>query len=144
MMDGKRRGVTLLLAWSGTILAGLPILLMVVTSAIYTATRGEFRMDILIPAELFPLELIGGVLILWAAVRAGESWKPSAWAMGVMVALLAGAQGAAVLTGLAHGDAEPVGWRIVLVFTLLGGFLIAIIWLVARGVQQLRRLKKKS
>ncbi len=57
--------------------------------------------DYLMPSELFPLA--GGLLLLWAALRARTGVGRVAWSLGIAVGALAGSQVLAVVTGLASG-----------------------------------------
>ena len=66
----NRNTFTKALAIIGTILAWLPIQAPIILSAIRLIQTGQFQFDYLIPAELFPLAMIGGGLLIWAAIRA--------------------------------------------------------------------------
>ena len=62
--------LTKILAGTGTALVWFPLLAPVLLSVILLITEGVFRLDYLIPAELFPLAGGGGILLVWAALRA--------------------------------------------------------------------------
>jgi len=137
----KRTGFfTKLLAVSGTVLAWLPILATLLTSTLVTARSGMFRMDYLMPAELFPAAILGGLLLLWAALRSGLLRAPVIWGLGGMIVLLVGSQGLAVVTGLANGTREPAGWAWIAVLALLGGYVLALILIAVTGVRLVSRL----
>lgn len=107
---------TKILAITGTLLAVFPILATLATS-LFGSLRGRiFRFDYLMPAELFPIAIAGGGLLLWAALRAKARRRLIGWGLGVAVALLVGSQALAVASGLASGETEPVGliWALVL------------------------------
>jgi peptidoglycan/LPS O-acetylase OafA/YrhL len=65
----KQGWLTKTLAIAGTFLAWLPILTLVIITGAMLIQRGEFHFDYLIPAELFPVFLGGGLLLLWASIR---------------------------------------------------------------------------
>jgi len=127
----KKDAFTKTLAVAGTVLAWFPILAPVLLSVVVILQARIFRFDYLMPAELFPAALVGGGALLWAALRARSRRRLIAWSLGLAVALLAGSQGLAVLTGLASGEAEPAGWRLVVVVAPLAGYGLA---LIAMGV----------
>ena len=62
--------LTKMLAIAGTALVWFPNLAPVLLSVIGFITERMFRFDYLMPAELFPVALVGGFLLLWAALRA--------------------------------------------------------------------------
>ena len=51
-----------------------------------------FRIEYLLPAELFPAALIGGGLPIWAALRARARQRPIGWGLGIAAGLLVGGQ----------------------------------------------------
>jgi hypothetical protein len=66
-----RKGLfTKILAITGTVFVWLPILAPVIFSVMFFTRSRMLRMDYLMPAELFPLVMAGGGLLLWAALRA--------------------------------------------------------------------------
>ncbi len=104
----EKRGVfTKILAIAGTILVWIPILAPVLFSGIVLLRSGRFRFDYLMPAELFPFALVGGGLLIWAALRARARWGLIGWGLGIAVVMLVGGQALAVVTGLASGETEP-------------------------------------
>ncbi|MBN1811399.1 MAG: hypothetical protein JXA14_06160 [Anaerolineae bacterium] len=78
-------------------------------------TERIFRFDYLLPAEFFLAALVGGGLLVWAALRARSRRRLIGWGLGIAVGLLVGGQALAVVTGLASGETEPTGWWWVLV-----------------------------
>ena len=132
----KRSGFfSKLLAVSGTVLAWFPILATLLTSAGVTARSGMFRMDYLMPAELFPAAFLGGLLLLWAALRVGVLRAPVAWGLGGMIVLLVGSQAIAVVTGLASGETQPEGFVWIAVLALLAGYVLALILTAVTGAR---------
>ena len=111
---------TKVLAVAGTALAWFPILAPIVLSLIFRVARGWFRFDYLMPAELFPVALLGGGLLVWAGIRARSRRRLIGWSLGTAVLMLAGGQALAVITGLASGESEPAGlWWVLVVFSLV-------------------------
>jgi hypothetical protein len=139
----EKRGVfTQILAIAGTVLAWIPILAPVLFSVIALIRSGMFRLDYLMPAELFPLALIGGVLLIWGARRARARWGLIGWGLGIAVVTLAGGQALAVATGLASGKTEPVGWPWALVVASLVMYSLAVVVMGVGGISLLRDLFK--
>ena len=98
--------------------------------------------DYLMPAELGIVFLAGSALLILAAVLSKKMRKPIIWCLVAAVVLLVGSQAIAVVTGLASGENETVGWRWILVLSLLGGYTLAIILEGVFGIQLIRRLFK--
>ncbi|MHC1740159.1 MAG: hypothetical protein AB9897_03495 [Anaerolineaceae bacterium] len=132
------------LATVGAVLVWLPVLAPLVFALMSFFSDGIFRFDYLMPAELFPMILVGAGLLLWAAIRARAFIKPIAWALGSTIALLLISQGVAVATGLASGRIEAAGWPWALTMSLFIGFLLAVLALGVLGVLLMVRLYKKS
>ena len=140
----KRDALSKILAFAGTVLVWLPILAPVVFAVIRLVQAGRFLFDYLMPAEVFPVVLLGGCLLAWAAWRARSHRKLIGWSLGLTVGLLLGAIGLAVVTGLASGAAEPVGWPWALVIAALAGFWGALVTLAVGGILLLRGLLANS
>lgn len=136
----KRNVLTPILAVAGTVLLWFPILSPVLLGLVVLIMDGTFLFDYLMPAELFLSVLIGGGLLIWAAVRARASIKLIAWGLGVAVVTLFGGQGLAVATGLASGAHEAAGWRLFLVAGLLVLYTLAVIATGIGGILLLRIL----
>ena len=128
----QRKGVlTQTLAIVGTVLVWFPILAPILLSVVASIQRGFLRFDYLLPAELFPAALLGGVALLWAALRARSRRRLIGCSLGVAVGLLVGGQVLAVVTGLASGETEPAGLWWALVVASLAGYALA---LIAMGI----------
>lgn len=136
----RRSALTRTLAIIGTILVWLPIAFMVLTSVIGSAQSGIFRMDYLIPAELFPLILIGGGLLFWAAWRARSRKRIIGWGIAVAAGSIVLGQALAVVTGLASGATEPTGWQWGLVLAAIAVFIGAVIAIGVGGILLTRDL----
>jgi hypothetical protein len=139
----ERQGVlTKILAVVGTVLVWLPIFAPLFFSVIPLLQEGRFLFDYLMPAELFPAILLGGVLLIWAALRAHFHGKLIGGSLVLAVVLLLGAQALAEVTGLASGATEPVGWPWMMVLGSLVLFFVAILGVGVGGVLLLRDVFK--
>lgn len=136
----KNTVLTRILAISGTVLVVFPILAPVLFSGFRFASGRIFNFDYLMPAELFPIALIGSGLLLWASIRARSHRVWIAGGLVAAVVLLFGGQGLAVITGLASGETEPSGWPMTLVLSALGLYALALLVIAVGGVLLLRDL----
>lgn len=136
----KKGVLTKTLAIAGSALAWFPILAPILLSAAFFVVEGDLLFDYLMPAELFLFALAGGVLLIWAALRARSRWGLIGWGLGVAVVALVGTQGLAVVTGLASGTTEPGGWEWALVHATLAIYSLALVALGVGGVLLLRDL----
>ena len=132
------------LAVVGAVLVWLPIVATVVFGAIGSIRRGVLRVDYLMPAELFPLALIGTGLLLWAAVRARSRRRLFGWGLALMVGLWVGMQAIAVATGLASGRTEMAGWPMVLVVAGLAGYTLTVVVVAIAGLLLVGDLVRKG
>lgn len=95
----KRDTLARILAIAGTALIWLNLLAPLVLGLLSLIFWQRFRFDFLMPVELFMLGLLGGLLLLWIALRARLLRAEVAWSLGVAVAALVGTRGIAVITG---------------------------------------------
>lgn len=140
-MKDKAR-TTRILAITGTVLIGLPLAFMLITSAVVSIMSGIFRMDYFIPAELFLLVALGAVLLFWAALRSRLYLKPLIWIIGVGLVALIGSQGIAMATGLASGEREAAGFWFIFVIIIYALYVVGVIILFILGVRLSRALLK--
>ncbi len=131
---------TRILAVAGTVLVWLPILATVLTGLIGSLMRRRLMVDYLMPAELFFFALLGGGLLLWAALRARSHRKLFGWGLPGILVLWLAPQLLAVATGLASGETEIGGWAWVLVLVLLAIYTLGVIALGVAGIALLRDL----
>lgn len=136
----RRDSLTKILATGGTVLAWLPIAATLVFTLERLLQTGIFRMDYLLPAELFPVAAAGGGLLLWAALRARSRVRLVAWGLGGMLGMLLAGQALAVVTGLASGETEPAGLSWALVVASLALYTAALVELGIAGLLLLRDL----
>jgi hypothetical protein len=137
---GNKDIFTRTLAAAGTVLVWLPVLAPIVFSAGLLIRAGILRVDYLMPAELFPLALLGGGLLLWAALRARSRRGLIGGSLAGAVILPVAGQVIASLTGLASGRTEPDGWQWALVLAARALYVVALVVLGVGGVLLLREL----
>ncbi len=138
----KKDVFTKILAIVGTALVWFPILTPVLFSIVLIIQERMFRFDYLMPAELFPVALIGGCLLFWAALRAHSHRKLIGWGLAIAAGLLIGGQGLAVITGLASGEAEPTAPLLTLVLAPIIAYSLTLVVIGVGGVSLLRDLFK--
>lgn len=137
--------LTKILASTGTVLVWIPLLAPAFFGLVSLLADGVFRFDYLMPAEIFPLALLGGVALIWAAlrVRAQLSLIPAEaqiWALLLAVASLGAAQLLAVATGLSSGATPIGGWQWSLVMLLLIVYILSVAGMGVGGLLLLRDL----
>jgi len=130
----KKNILSKFLAIAGTTLVWFPVLAPVLLSVAFMIVHRIFRFDYLMPAELFLCALVGGGLLLWAALRAHSQQALIGWGLGIAVLMLAGGQVLAVVSGLASGRTGPVGWQWVLVLASLVIYSLALVVMGVGGV----------
>lgn len=136
----KQDGLSKALAIAGTIFVWLPLLAPVFFSAAALIGRGVLRFDYLMPAELFLAVLLGGGLLIWAALRTRSRRALIGAGLAVAAGMLIGGQALAVATGLASGETEPAGWPWAMVVASLVAYSLAVVAVGVGGVLLLRDL----
>ena len=140
----KKDILTKILAIVGTMLVWFPILAPVLASVAAMTRARMFRFDYLMPAELFPVALVGGCLLLWAALRARSRLNLIVWGLGIAIGSLVGGQVLAVVTGLASGETEPAGWWWALVLASIVVYSLALVVIGIGGLLLLHDLWKTA
>jgi hypothetical protein len=140
----KKDALSKILAVAGSALAWIPILAPLVISVLFLVQSGLARFDYLMPAELFPIALLGGIFLLTAALRMRKRRALIGWSLGLAVVLLFGMQALAVVTGLASGATKPAGWPLALVVASLAGYVMAVVALGIGGILILRDVFGKT
>jgi len=123
--------IDLVLATTGAVLVFAPYAFLLVTTPIHLVAARTWAMDYLIPAELYPVSLAGGALVIWAALRMKVRRLSLAISLGVSALFLVGVQGIAMATGLASGENAAAGWRLALV---LGALAVSYAATLALGI----------
>lgn len=138
----KKITITRIMALIGTILVWIPILAPLLFSAVRFFRSQSFQMDYLMPGELFPLVLVGGGLLVWAAFRALLRQRLLLWGFLTAILFLVGGQAYAVVSGIASGKIEAAGvpWGLVMGSFII--YILAIIFIGINGILLLRDLKK--
>jgi hypothetical protein len=140
----KKGPLTKSLAVVGTALAWFPILATALTAVPRLFGRRVFRIDYLMPAELFPFALVGGGLLVWAALRARARRGLIAWGLAIAAGMLIGGQALAIVTGLASGETEPRGWPWALVVASLVIYTVALAEIGVAGVLLVRDVFRRG
>jgi hypothetical protein len=130
----KKGAFTKTLVIAGTVLVWLPILAPLLFTVGPLIRARIFRLDYLMPAELFPLALLGGGLLLWAALRARARRALIGGSLASSVVLPVAGQALAAVTGLASGRTEPTGWPWAFVLASLALYVLALVALGVGGV----------
>lgn len=138
-MNNKTSWLTKILTIAGTILTALPVLAPVVFGVIALFAWGQFRFDYMMPAEIAPVAIIGGLMLLWAAIRMCVHRWFVAGSLIAAVVMLVGSQGIAVATGLADGRIEPEGFVLWLVMGMLIVYDLMVLLLAVWGWRLVRQ-----
>jgi hypothetical protein len=134
----KKDVLTKVLAIAGTALVWFPILAPVFFSIEHFLRARRFMIDYLMPAELFPAVLLGGILLLWAAFRAKRQRKLIGGNLAGSIVLPFFGGGLASVTGLASGETAEGGWQSALVFAFFALYILAVILLGVAGILLIR------
>ncbi len=106
----RKNVLTKILAVIGTVLVWFPIVATVGLSIVGSISHHLFLFDYLMPLELFPVALVGGGVLLWAAFRARlRQVAVIGWICFAVVVLIGSQAFAITTTGLASGQREPTG-----------------------------------
>jgi hypothetical protein len=137
----KRGLLTKNLALTGTMFVWIPILAPAFFSVSRLFIRGKLGpFDYLMPAELFPLALLGGALLLWVSLKTHLYRRLIGWGVGIAVFVLLAGMVLAAVTGLASGEIEPTGIWWTLVTASLAVYVLALVAAGIGGILLLRDL----
>jgi hypothetical protein len=136
--------VTKLLATVGTAMIWFPILAPLILSAASLARDHVLRFDYLMPAELFPAVLLGGVLLLWSTLCPRLRRILIGGGLAAATGSLAGPQALAVISGLASGRIGPHGWWWGLGLSLLACHVLAVAIVGTGGLLPLKDLRTRN
>lgn len=140
----KKDVLTKVLAVVGTVLVWFPMVATVLLSIVGSIRVHTFLFDYLMPLELFPVALVGGGALLWAALRARLRRRLIAWGLGIVAAMLIGGQALAETSGLASGQTEPTGWIWTMLLVSIGIYWLALGELGIAGILLVRDLIQRS
>jgi len=112
----QNRWFTKSLAVVGTIFIFIPIAAPLFFGFLHFLRSNKFMVDYLMPAELFPVIVVGIALLLWAAIRRRACIRWLTWSIILMVITLVGGMLIARWSGLAADEIEPIGfwWSVVM------------------------------
>ena len=144
MTDEKKAILTKTLTILGILLVWLPVAAPLFFGAAGSIRSGRFHFDYLMPAELFPYILAGGLLLLWAALRSRLRRKWIAWSLGSTILLPVLGAVVAKVTGLADGLIEPTGWQWAMVLAFIAGYVLAVIALGVGGMLLIRDMFRRK
>ncbi len=140
----QREGWLRTMAGIGTLLIWIPVLAPFVLSLVRMVQGARFRFDYLMPAELFPVAMLGAGLLLWTALQTRLRRGLIGGGLAVGVGLLVAGQALAVATGMASGSSEPSGIWWGLVIASIVGYALALIIVGCGGYLLWRDLVKIS
>lgn len=118
----------------GLILVWLPILATLIIGGVFSLQSGHFQMDYLIPAELFPLVILGGILLFLAAFFSNTRKLLFGLLLGLILFSFLGINITALATGLASGARDPGDWASFLVNGLLVVYNVSLLMMCIYGV----------
>ncbi len=118
----------------GTIFCWLPILFPVIFAATRFIIDQRLLFDYLLPAELFPMALLGGILLIVGAKKCRRYQKLINSCFTAALGSLILGQVYAVLSGLASGKVDPSGWPWLLVILSIVVYSVALVGLGIGGV----------
>jgi hypothetical protein len=136
----QKENVTKFLAIIGTAFVGLPILLTIVAAIIGSIAQGRLVCNYLIPAEMYLDAIAGGLLLLWAALRAKLFRKPVIIGFAGMCVFFALSQGIVFLSGIATGEAAAEGVALTAIIASLAIYTLAMIALTVVGIMMIKKL----
>lgn len=141
----KKTGFLLFLAATGALLVWLTLLSPILLGlANVIIKKSIFRLDYLMPAEFFPVALVGGILLLGSAFAARVRRGLIGWTLAAAVFSLIGGQALAVISGLASGETEPASfWGAVVVASLVI-YNLALLGLGIGGIRLANDLSKNK
>jgi hypothetical protein len=137
---GNKGVITKMFAIAGTVLIWLPLVAPVLLALGALFSGRGFLLDYLLPAEVFPVALAGGVVLSLAALRLRSHRGLIGGGLVVAVGMWFGFQLLAQVTGLASGETEMGGWQSALVLAGLAVYILALAAIGVGGVLLLREL----
>ncbi|MBU4556879.1 MAG: hypothetical protein KJ747_08420 [Actinobacteria bacterium] len=140
----KRRERTRILALIGTVLVALPLLAPFVFGLLRVGSPRGFVLDYLMPFEVYPVTLVGVVLLLWATIRAHVRKGAATVAVTGMIGGLVLGSVAAEATGIAQSVERLEAWKYALTGAMFAVSVLAQIALVAVGALLSRDLVEAS
>lgn len=141
---GNKEHVMRVLTLAGTVVVWIPFLFTIGTSLMVTTNQGQFLFDYLMPAELFPISLIGSLMLVAAAQMARYLRKTIGFSLVVSTVILFGGQIFAVQSGLAFGATEATGWVWGVILNTIVGYTLAQILIGVAAIKLTKRVFKRD
>jgi hypothetical protein len=135
MWNGRERTQDRWLAVLGTLTVAFPVAATVATGVVESLRSGAVRVDYLMPAELFVLVAVGGVLLSVASLRTRRRRRLILGAATTAAVGIATAVGVAWMTGLASGATEATGWPFAFALGALVVYDVAVVVLAVAGAR---------
>lgn len=139
-MYAKQGTWTRVLAIVGTIAVWLVLAAPIFFGLAALATDGAFTFDYFLVIEWFFVAIGGGLLLFWAAMRARAYRTPINLSLLLAIAALVVGQALADLVGLGGVEAQPAGWRLTLVVSMVAVYIVALFGLGISGIALSRHL----
>ncbi len=133
-----------LFAIIGTVIVWIPFVFTILTSVKGITMQGHLLIYYLMPAELFPIALIGSLMLVAAAQMARYLRKTIGLSFVVAIVLLFGGQIFAVQSGLAFGTTEATGWVWGVIYNTIIAYTLAQILIGVAGIRLVRRVFKRN
>lgn len=127
------------LAVSGTVLTGLPLVAPALLMVATVVTGGPPRFDFLMPGELVAFVIAGATALVAAAVLGRRLQWATAAGLALIVALFVLIGVAADTTGLASGAVQPAGLPLLFVAGAYVLYVVAVAAETSLGVLLCRR-----
>ena len=127
----------------GTIVVSVPVLAPLVFTRWGGLGTDHFNFDWLMPAELFPLAFLGGLVLLGVALRVHLHRALVAWGLGIAAASLVTGLGFASVSGLASGATQPVGPPMWFLAAMLAIYTAAVTEMAIAGIILSRDLMRR-
>ena len=140
----KQSVFTRVLIIVGSILVWVLALLQIVFSFRPLPGGGKFHLDYLLPAVLALFCLLGGVLLIWAAIRAKTGRKLVIWSFAAAVFFLVYSQLMTVWLGLVADQLGESAWQMTIVFGLQLLYWAALALLGIAGIRLWGLLRKQE
>jgi hypothetical protein len=137
---GKRDTIARILAIIGTILVALPLVAPLLFSLRWIGSPVGYRLDYLMPFEIYPVTLVGAALLVWASLRMHARRGAVGIAISVMLGSLVLSAIAAQVTGIAQSVERLETWKYVLTAGLGGISLLVQVALIVVGCLLVRDL----
>lgn len=130
----KRAKLSRVLAIAGSVFVLLPVAAPFIFLVPSLGREGGPVFDFLLPGELFPLALVGGLLIFWASRREKLRVKLITLSFAGSLVALVGSQALAVALGLASGRTPAKGLPLIAVLVVYALYPLGLAALGAGGI----------